>query len=163
MFRSPKISDIVLIFFQVEILITNSGTLCMKKTLRLTPLAVRMGFAFNLGTSTLRYWGGTAAMMSTRRGCAERPYLAAVLVLILKLKAVQFRGYITGRGNLVLSRLFGFQLMSVHINIWTCLDKRLLMLWSIITKKLQVASIIYIFLQYNYIGVCYNKYKKGWY
>lgn len=52
----------------------------------LTPLAVLMGFAFNLGTKTFRYWGGTAAMISTRRGCAERPYLAAVLVFTLKVK-----------------------------------------------------------------------------
>lgn len=52
----------------------------------LTPLAVLIGFAFNLGTKTFRYWGGTAAMISTRRGCAERPYLAAVLVFTLKVK-----------------------------------------------------------------------------
>jgi hypothetical protein len=45
-----------------------------------------MGFAFNLGTKIFRYWGGTAAMISTRRGCAERPCLAAVLVFNLKVK-----------------------------------------------------------------------------
>lgn len=50
----------------------------------LTPLAVLMGLAFSFGTSTLRYCGGTAAMMSTRRGCAESPYLAEVLVFSLK-------------------------------------------------------------------------------
>ena len=55
-------------------------------TRSLTPLAVLMGFALSLGTKTFRCWGGTAAMMSTRRGCAESPYLAAVLVFTLKVE-----------------------------------------------------------------------------
>lgn len=74
----------------------NSATVChMTTSHSLTPLAVLMGFAFNLGTNTwgykhkladfiptvtingvrtlpckqtLRYCGGTAAMMSTSRG-----------------------------------------------------------------------------------------------
>lgn len=49
-----------------------------------TPLAVRMGLAFSLGTRARRYCGGTAAMMSTNRGCASSPYLAEVFVFTLK-------------------------------------------------------------------------------
>jgi len=52
----------------------------------LTPLAVLMGLAFSFGTSALRCCGGTAAMMSTNRGCAESPYFAEVLVFSLKAK-----------------------------------------------------------------------------
>lgn len=55
----------------------------------LTPLAVLIGLAFSFGTSTLRYCGGTAAMMSTKRGCAESPYFADVLVFSLKAEIPQ--------------------------------------------------------------------------
>lgn len=60
----------------------------------LTPLAVLIGLAFSFGTSTLRYCGGTAAMMSTKRGCAERPYFAAVLVFSLKAEIPQINNSI---------------------------------------------------------------------
>lgn len=53
------------------------------KGMFLTPLAVRMGLALSLGTRARRYCGGTAAMMSTNRGCASSPYLAEVLVFTL--------------------------------------------------------------------------------
>lgn len=60
----------------------------------LTPLAVLIGLAFSFGTSTLRYCGGTAAMMSTKRGCAESPYLADVLVFSLKTEISQINNSI---------------------------------------------------------------------
>lgn len=60
----------------------------------LTPLAVLIGLAFSFGTSTLRYWGGTAAMMSTKRGCAESPYFADVLVFSLKAEIAQINNCI---------------------------------------------------------------------
>lgn len=55
----------------------------------LTPLAVRMGLAFSLGTRTRRYCGGTAAMMSTSRGWASSPYFAEVFVFTLREKKVR--------------------------------------------------------------------------
>lgn len=60
----------------------------------LTPLAVLIGLAFSFGTSTLRYCGGTAAMMSTKRGCAESPYFADVLVFSLKAETPQINNSI---------------------------------------------------------------------
>ena len=38
------------------------------------PDAVRIGFAFNLGTRTLLNDWGTAAIMSTSFGCVDNPY-----------------------------------------------------------------------------------------
>lgn len=57
--------------------------------MRFTPLAVLMGLAFSFGTRALRYCGGTAAMMSTNRGCAASPYFADVLVFSLKAEISQ--------------------------------------------------------------------------
>ena len=41
------------------------------------PDAVLTGFAFNFDSSASLYASGTAAMMSTSRGCVERPYFLA--------------------------------------------------------------------------------------
>ena len=48
------------------------------------PEAVRTGLALSLGRRALRWEGGTAAMMSTRRGWLERPWRLATWPLSLE-------------------------------------------------------------------------------
>ena len=70
------------------------------------PLAVRTGFALNLGKRIFLYCIGTADMISVRRGCIGKPYLADALHLILFKSTVSFLSFASTSSFMISATVF---------------------------------------------------------
>lgn len=87
-----------------------------------TPLAVRIGLAFSLGTKARRYCGGTAAMMSTNRGWASSPYFADVFVFTLHNRQESSVAHFNAQGSKQVDLLVEIDVFAVFMGLNQLLD-----------------------------------------